>query len=96
MEKCFVGEVGTEIYLDCGRTITGATNVYIKVRKPDETEHDWSAEVSGTKYVKYTIQAGDFDQSGDYRLQAYFTLGSWVGRGTTAVLPVYDNFAIWE
>ncbi len=96
MGKCFVGDVGTLLIVDCKKTITGATGILLKVRKPDETEHDWSATIYDTSKIQYTVQAGDFDQAGDYRIQSYLTLGSWVGRGHTFVLTVYSTFSIWD
>ena len=91
--KSYVGDVGLDIYLDCGQVITGATGTVIKVEKPDETTDEWAATIFGTNYLKYTVQSGDFDQAGDFRLQVYMTLGSWVGRGVTAVYTVYPVFS---
>ena len=94
--RSFVGDIGLVVFLDCGQDVSAATGLLMKVKKPDETTTDWSASLSGTNYIKYTIQAGDLNQSGDFRIQAQFTLGSWVGRGRTAVLTVYPTFAMFE
>ncbi|KKL64805.1 hypothetical protein LCGC14_2161320 [marine sediment metagenome] len=93
INKSFVGDVGLIIYLDCGQVISGATGIVIKVRKPDETTTEWAATISGTNYIKYTVQSGDFNQAGEYRFQAYMTLGAWVGRGDTVDYMVYAVFA---
>jgi len=98
MSKYYVGDVGTEIILDCGMDITGATGIHIHVRKPDGSVEAWDAAVwtidGAPNYVKYTTQAGDFDVAGEYRVQAGLTLSGWTGRGETATFDVGEVFEL--
>ena len=93
MGAFFVGDIGVEVTLDCKRDISDATNVAIKVRKPNGHEVSWPAAfVPGTTTIRYVTQDGDLDKAGSYRLQAYMTLGEWTGRGEVAVLKVREIF----
>lgn len=88
-DQYFVGDVGTEILVDCGEDISLGTNLELKVKKPSGTEVTWSGTLSGTNFIKYIIQAGDFDEAGTYFVNASLTLGAWAGHGETATIPVY-------
>lgn len=92
MAKMYVGNVGGVIILDTKTDITGATGIVMKVKKPDNTEVEWSSAVYNSNYVKYTIVADDLNMQGDYQVQAYFTLSGWTGRGETATFEVHKHF----
>lgn len=92
MSKIYVGDVGTEIILDCGVDISTATVRKIKVRKPDGTNAEWAAVSEGTKAIKYVVQAGDIAKAGVWRLQAYIEMPGWLGSGQTVDVRVYDLF----
>lgn len=94
--RSYVGNIGLPIYADCEQDVSAATGLLIKYKKPDGTTGEWSATLYGTEYIQYTIQAGDFDQDGEYKVQPFFTLGSWVGRGKTASFTVYPIFALFK
>lgn len=90
--KVFLNDTGTELYVDCGSDIQSATVTTLKVQKPDELEYTWSGAVYQNNQIKYTIQAGDFNQAGLYYIQAYIESPTWTGRGETVTLQVFDNF----
>ena len=90
--KAYVGDIGTVILLDCGVNVSSATVQKILVRKPDKTEHEWSGTIEDDNYLKYVIIADDFDQKGDYLLQAYIETPAWQGKGETVKLTVYEKF----
>ena len=90
--KYYVGDIGTEIMVDCGYTITEATNLKLKVKKPDGTEVEWTAAIDGTDHLKYTTIADDFSVAGTYFLQASLTLGGWSGLGETAQFEIHDPY----
>jgi len=92
MGKVYTGNIGALVILDCKSDLSGATNVKIAVLKPDGSEVEWTAAVYNTYYVKYTIQAADFNVAGEYKLQATFTLSGWTGRGETAIYKVYEHY----
>lgn len=88
-DKCYIGDIGTEIVVDCGCDITGATDTKLMVKKPDDSEVIWTAAISGTNYLTYTIVDGDFSVAGSYSLQSALVLGGWSGRGETVRFNVY-------
>jgi len=88
-ERHYVGEVGTEILVNCGCTITGATGTSLKIIKPDGSTATWTATISGTTHLTYTTITGDFNLAGEYILQAYLTINGWTGHGTVIVFTVY-------
>jgi hypothetical protein len=91
-DKVYVGDVGTDIIVDCGQDISGATSTSLEVNKPDGTNVSWTATIYQSNYLKYTIIADDFDQEGIYRVQSKLTLGGWTGRGETANFRVYNPY----
>ena len=78
----YVGDIGTKIYVDCIVSIASATNSKLLVRKPDKTTEEWDATVHNSHTLVHTATYGDFDQEGEYRVNAYVELsdGSWTGR----------------
>ena len=92
MSKVYVGDIGTVITVDCGTTITGATDLALNVRKPDGTEVEWVPAISGTDSLEYTTVSGDFDQAGRYKLQASLTIDGWSGLGEVASFLVYSSY----
>lgn len=92
--KYYVGDVGTDIIVDCGQDISAATGTKLLVLKPNGAEVEWTATIYNTNYLKYTVQAGDFDQTGEYRLQSYMTLSAWTGRGEVDVFHIEEAFKL--
>ena len=90
--KHYIGEIVTDIIIDCGSVVTGATGITLKVKKPDDTEVEWDADIEGTNYLKHTTESGDFDQAGTYFLQASLTLSGWIGLGETALFVINAPF----
>lgn len=90
--KVYIGDIGTEVLVNCGSIITGASNTKMKVRKPNGDIAEWAASISGTDSLIYTVVSGDFDQEGIYLLQASLTINGWSGLGETAEFRVYDPY----
>lgn len=88
MTKVYVGDVGTEITLDCGTDVSAATQKKIVVRKPSGARLEWTASLQGSNYIKYVTQAGDIDMSGVWKLQAAIDLPEWSGTGEVALLVI--------
>lgn len=88
-----IGDVGTEILIDMGVAITGATGLNLEVRKPSYpdtgSEEDWTPTISGTDYLRYVIETGDFDEEGIYEIVPSLTLGSWAGSADPVSFRVY-------
>lgn len=90
MSDIFVGDVGTEISLDCGIDVANATVKKIIVKKPDGKRVQWVAQLDGTNAIKYTTALGDIDVAGDWDMQAYIELPTWRGKGSVATMKVKD------
>jgi hypothetical protein len=95
-DKMYVGDIGTALVADIGADIDGATDTKLLVLKPDGTEEEWPAdifEIDGQKnYLRYLTEAGDFDQAGKYKIQAYLSKDGWSGKGETDRFKVYAKF----
>jgi len=91
--KYYIGDVGTEIIVDVCADISAATTVSLIVEKPDGTVVTWTGSVYETTKIRYLVQIGDFDQSGEYTLQAYVEISGWRGRGNTVSFRVSSLFA---
>ena len=93
MRKHYTGEIGTQILIDTETDISGASLLAIKFTKPDgTTTGEWISSLSGSTAISYTLQNGDLDQQGVYKLQAYVEDGSSKWWGETVELYVYDQF----
>lgn len=90
--KYYVGDVGTDIIVDCGQDITGATGTVIKYKKPDGSIGEWVATIYNSNYLKYTVLAGDWDQQGNWYVNAYMILSGWTGRGETDTFYLNEPF----
>ena len=92
MSKIYVGDVGTEIILDCGVDLTTATSVAIKVKKPSTTQSvTWAATVLSPNSIRYITSTGDINVSGLYKLQAIVSMPGWSGAGETVELYVSET-----
>ncbi|MEA4857919.1 MAG: hypothetical protein AAGU21_01105 [Solidesulfovibrio sp.] len=93
----YVGDIGTELLVDCGQDISGATNTFLTVRFPSGNVVNWPATVATVEgkaqFLRCLTRAGDLAEAGNYRVQAMLTLGDWSGSGKTAVLQVRERFA---
>jgi hypothetical protein len=92
MGKVYVGDVGTEIILDCGTNISAATAISMSVRKPSGAVVVWSAVASGTNSIKHVTEAGDLSVPGVYKVHAKVALPTWTGTGSAAEFSVYRDF----
>ena len=86
--QVFVGDVGTEIALDCGTALSTASVRRIIAKKPNGTRVTWTAVADGTNGIKYVTQANDLDVAGTWQLQAYVELPTWKGSGAVASMTV--------
>lgn len=91
--KYYVGDIGTEIIVDTCSDITAATAVKLIVEKPDGTIEDWDGSVYETTKIRHVVVSGDFDQSGEYTLQAHVTMPGWTGRGNATTFRISSAFA---
>lgn len=90
MGEVFVGDVGTEIVLECGVDISNATVMKIHARLPNDKTVVWTAAIDGTTRVKYLTQTGDISETGTWKLQAYVEMPGWKGFGAITKMTVSD------
>lgn len=91
-DKVYINDVGTKIKLYTGQDISSATIVKISYKKPNGDTGEWDGSIEEDEYVVYIVQAGDLDQVGIWKLQAYVVLPDWTGRGETVDMEVFDSF----
>lgn len=84
----FVGDVGTEIILNCGSDISTGTLFQIKVTTPLGKSRTWAATLEGLTSIKHILQNGDIDSAGEWVLQAYVEMPNWKGRGQPVTITV--------
>jgi hypothetical protein len=91
----FVGNV-VNLVLNTAVTLTGATTLLIKYRKPDGTTGAWvSTIVAGSpKYMEYETGTDDLDQNGIWRLSAYAIIGGSVLDGVIVSIEVHNPISI--
>jgi hypothetical protein len=90
--KYYVGSIGTEILVDVCIDITSATVTDLLVEKPDGTIATWGGTVYEITKIRHVVEAGDFDQAGEYYVQAYVEMPGWSGYGTTTSFRVMAAF----
>ena len=91
MSSIYVGDIGTEIIVDCGSDIAGATTHELQVRKGDGTIVTWDATVDGQS-LKYITKNGDINVHGTYILQANVAVDGWSGLGSMATFNVLKQW----
>lgn len=86
MSEVFTGQSLLAIRLDTKYSgLASADVTQILYTKPNGDKGRWDAVVSGTKIV-YNVQAGDIDQAGDWKVEAYFEVsGATCPCGITSI-----------
>ena len=90
MSVIYKNDIGTELILDCGVTISTATVMKVRARNPNGALKEWVATLNNSTSIKYVLLAGDIDVAGTWQLQAYVELPGWKGRGEWATVEVKD------
>jgi len=93
-DKHYVGEVGTELVVRCGRDLTGAASLKLSVKRPDGSVVEWTAEQAYQRKdsIRYITKPGDFTVPGEYQLQSKVYLNGWLGKGKTTKFLIYNRF----
>jgi hypothetical protein len=83
-EQAHVGDIGTEIELDCVVDISGGDSFHMNVVKPgaDSPSEELAAVLVDTTKVRYTTDASHWTTSGDYKynpLVKYANGTQWYG-----------------
>jgi hypothetical protein len=82
----YVGDVGVQLKLATGSSLTYVTKTEIHVTKPNGVAVIWPAAPDGmTQNIVYTTVAGDLDIPGTYILHAYC---EWTSSSTHSGAPV--------
>jgi len=92
-KKIYKDDIGVEIRLNTGQSLTGATSMKIMVQKPDGTETEWVAQQYDSTTIYYVTVSGDLAASGDYTLQSYVEWGEDSKHtGESVILKIYEPF----
>ena len=73
--ELYVGTYGVILEINMGADMSGATNLVLKMQKPDSSVVTLSPVTIVGQYLKYTIVAGNLNLAGTYSLQPTFDLG---------------------
>ena len=91
--KTYVGDVKTQIEVDCHDDISTATVTEIVARKPDGSVVTLAASLLGSTHLKYQTDSTTLDQAGVWKFQPHITMPTWgPGLGETDELLVYERF----
>lgn len=93
--KVYLGDVGTVFRVSVGVDLTDATDTVIKVKKPDNTEHEWTASVespASAGIIVYTADADDINQAGTWYFQSLITFPDGEFSGDTVSIIVYNEY----
>ncbi len=102
MGKHYVGEVGTDLLLDTGIDISGASVAEIRWRDGAGastgqftgslfSSFSKITGLVGTNFVKYTLARGDLDVAGTWRFQAYIVTAAGTWWGEMVEEPVFNE-----
>jgi hypothetical protein len=93
MSTIHVGDLGTELLVNTGTALAGATTVEILVFKPGGTASvAWTGTVVDSTWIRYRVVSGDLSVAGAYRCQAHVHLPTWSGLGEVFTFRVYEAF----
>ena len=76
--------------LDTNIDLSTATTHDIVYKKPDESTGTWTGTVTDTTKIQYSVQSGDLDQHGLWRVQAKVTDGGLNGFGDIVLIQVNE------
>jgi len=103
MAKHYINEVGTDILLDAGISLTDINEQQIRYMAPGAVlpgswvasiYSSWSelAKEAATSFVKYTLAAGDITDPGEWQLQAWVASGTGTWLSETVTEQYFDLF----
>ena len=74
--ETFMGDE-IRILVSTETTLTGATVLRVKYRKPDGSTGAWTSTITvgAPTYMEYTTGGDDLDQEGIWQMQAYAVIG---------------------
>jgi hypothetical protein len=91
MGKHYKGTVGTDLIVNAGCDISTASSQELWITKPSGTKVIWPAEIYNSRFLKHTIVAGDWDESGTFKLQSHIVIDGWDGPGDETTFDIYDT-----
>ena len=102
MSKHYKNETGTDLLLDTGVNIGTVAFQYIMYKDPAGVSGTWAASlydsysalsgVTGTQFLKRTLNYTDLSVSGEWLFQAYVGAASGTWYGETVKLNIYDQY----
>lgn len=93
MVKIYKNNIGIEFRIGVGVDLTNATVTKYKVKKPSGLVVEWAATDYDATHLTYATVAGDLDEVGQYKLQAYIEIGPTTKiEGDTYLFKVNDQW----
>jgi len=90
MSVIYRNDIGTELILDCGVTISTATVMKVRAKTPSGGVKVFDATLNNSTSIKYVLLDGDFNVAGNWQVQAYIEMPGWKGRGEWASIEVKE------
>lgn len=84
----FLGDSGTKLILECGTTISTATKREVRYMKPSGARGTWTGGQETTTSISYVTLAGDIDEVGTWKFQAYVEILGQKLYGTVTTIKV--------
>lgn len=92
MSDIYVDDVGTEIIISFEEDISGATEYFIEMKKPNNTVVRLEDCLLDGSTIRYNFKEGDLNIVGEYKLQPVLRIGGWFGRGSTVSFKVTSKW----
>jgi hypothetical protein len=90
-EYIFKDAIGLKIIFDVEIDISTSTVRTIKYRRPSGTTGSWAGVLEAdNRSISRTTIAGDLDESGTWKFQAYVETPSWSLNGSIAKLNIEE------
>jgi hypothetical protein len=92
---CFhIGDFGINVIVDFGENVSAATSCKFYITKPLGSKATWTAALEGTTRFKYVTVSGDFNEVGDYVLQAKLVMPTWTAWSSTDTFTIEPNIDV--
>ncbi len=91
MAKIYVGSKRIKLTVPTSIDLTDAVLTKLYIKKPNGAESQWTATISGTNLIYYTV-AGDLDIAGLYYGMAYVTTANGIYWGETFSFKVWERY----
>lgn len=86
----FKGQTLLTITLNTGQDISAGSTFEIHYIKPSQARGAWTASLSGLNSIQYSIQSGDIDESGAWKIQSHVVISGNEVKGEIVNMRVLE------